>query len=268
MALTRHAVVPRLARAGLRRSPSLSFLALLLASLLPACAEGPDGEDYVAYGAFDASSVVDAPGPTTIFDPLGLSDTGAPSVSAPVVPVLRDAGSSSVSDAGQTPRDAGTPTASIDSGAVRPVDAGFDAGAPKPVDAGPVATTDAGSNGQMCAVAPSYATTTACSKCTCSKCGSQITACYASSEAAKNTQCAAVRACAETNHCTGESCFCGSSLTCLFPDGPCKSVIETAAGSAELSQVQAARDDPQSALGRSNTAGSCQQMNCKSECGL
>lgn len=238
----------------------------MLSAWLVACAEGVDGSelDY----SFEDSGIVheeqDAgwqPEAGVILAPF---DGGSVVPNLPDAAVVRDSGGAA------QPKDSSTP-APVDSGTTKPVDASMptptptvDAAAPQPPkpDAGPAPSANA------CAAAPAYATTTACSKCACSKCGTEVTACYASSEAAKNTQCGAIEACAETSKCTGESCFCGTSLTCLFPDGACRTQIQAGAGSDSLTDVQAARDDANSSVARANAVGACRLANCKSECGL
>jgi hypothetical protein len=139
-------------------------------------------------------------------------------------------------------------------------DAAADVGAPRPDSSVPPSGT--------CPTTPSYATTDACSRCICSKCPAQTAACYASSDASKNGQCRSVQECAETNHCTGEPCYCGTSLTCLLADGPCRGVIENAAGTTDVAEVQTAFTDPENSVGRSSQIGACARTNCATECGL
>jgi hypothetical protein len=240
---------------------------LTLAASLLACAEGTDGPDPVSYTLFD-SAVVHAPPPEEVVI-VPAYDAGAEL--PPVVPIsrvdagnVRDAGSAS--DASSPQIDTSPPSGPVDSGTPKPADAAADTSAPKPADAG--SDSSAATNGQMCATTPSYPTTTSCAKCTCTKCATQVATGYASSDSAKNAQCASVQTCAEINHCAGSNCYCGDALLCLNPSGACRSVIESAAGATDPLAVQRAADDANSGLGRANAIGSCQLNSCKSECGL
>jgi hypothetical protein len=247
----------------------LQVLGLALVGLLSACAEGVTGDDIGQYAMFDAS--VETQPEAAVAEP----EAGvilAPYDAGPVVPNIPP--NSTVRDSG-TARDAGsTDTPARLDASVTPLDSSTggstDTGAPKPVDSGttPPKTDAATSGGATCAAAPAYSTATNCAKCTCTKCASQVTACFASSDSAKNTQCASVQACAETNHCAGEDCYCGSSLLCLDPAGMCKSVIETAANATSPLDVQSAGNDANNPVGRAKAIGECEKTSCKSECGL
>jgi hypothetical protein len=240
--------------------------------LVVACAEGASLGGFV-----DERDSAAVPTPNDIDSG---QDTGLPELDAgwqPMIPSgMVDGGDASM----------GNPPA-VDAGPSAPPDAGMDAGTSKPPDAGPsnppdagrpvdaTADTsmpppppDAGPLGQTCATTPSYATKDACSKCICAKCSSQINACYASSDATKNGQCRSVQECAETNHCTGEPCYCGTSLTCLLADGPCREVIANAAGTTDLFEIQTASTDLENPVGRANQTGTCTMTNCAVECGL
>jgi hypothetical protein len=120
----------------------------------------------------------------------------------------------------------------------------------------------------QCTGTPSYPTTDACSRCICAKCATQVAACYASNDAAKNTQCGKVQACAEAKHCASSDCYCGNSLLCASPNGACVDVVKTAVGSSSLVDVLNASNDTSTALGRANAIGACSTSSCKSECGL
>jgi hypothetical protein len=189
-----------------------------------------------------------------------------------------DAGTSPTVDAAPPPPpppDASTPDATVPP----PMDAGPDTSTPPPMDAAldtGGGSTDTGTtppdadvepNPNQCSATPAYPTTTSCARCTCMKCGSQVSTCFASTDATKNTQCARVQACAEQNKCTQRSCYCGNSATCLSPSGPCVSIIEQVAGGGALS-VARAEEDPNHALGRASLIGACQITQCKAECGL
>jgi hypothetical protein len=248
----------------------------LFATLLfAACAEAPAGTFFEGLdSAIEPPPLDPDAGMPNVGEPGEPGEPGAggttggippfpiPMQDAAVPPVMMDASRPpQATDAG---RDTSTPPPPPMDAARPPVvqDAAPDVVAPRPDTGTPPAT------GATCATTPAYATPDACSKCICMNCGSQVAACYASDDPAKNQSCKSVRDCAQANRCTSEACYCGSSPTCLFPDGPCMSVIQTAAGATDALGVQAARDDPESPVYRSNQVGTCQMANCASECGL
>jgi hypothetical protein len=170
------------------------------------------------------------------------TDAGAPSAGA----TMSDAGAGA---SGSAATDAGTPSAAT----------GNDAGA---------STTPVGGTAGQCASTPSYPTANACAQCICAKCGSQVAACYASGDATKDMQCGRVQACAETKHCTGQGCYCGSALFCAPPSGGCVDIIQSAAGSTNLIDINNASTDTSTSVGRANAIGNCSKSSCKTECGL
>jgi hypothetical protein len=236
-----------------------SHVSLLLGALLiTACAEAPSGnsffekvDGYVEVPDTDSGAPSEPPGtpggdPIPPF-PIGDASNPLPMMDASRPPARLDAGATPpVIDAARPFVDAATP----------------DVAAPPPDIGTPPA------NGNTCSTTPAYATPDACSKCICMKCASQVASCYGSTDAAKNASCKSVRDCAQSNRCTSDACFCGSSPTCLFPDGPCVQVIQTAAGVEDLLGVLAARDDPENPVYRSNQVGTCEMSSCASECGL
>jgi hypothetical protein len=252
-----------------RRSPAAWLLLGTFTFLIAACAEAPGGNSFfeLADGAYVEVPEPDSglpaappgtpggePNPIPPF-PTGDASNPLPMFDASVPPAPLDAG-----------RDTGTPpTPMIDAARPPPVvdSAVADVTAPRPDTSTPPPPT-----GNTCSTTPSYATPDNCSKCICMKCASQVASCYGSPDTAKNTSCKSVRDCAHSNNCTSEACYCGSSPTCLFPDGPCMQVIHAAAGAEDLLGVQAARDDPESPVYRSNQVGTCEMANCASECGL
>lgn len=274
MALTRAAFLPWYASKVVRGMGG-PLAAWLITCMLSACAAGVEdgGFQLDDLSADDAASIVPAmmPPPSPEAGVILPPAQGGP---VPIVPVLpTDAGTGTTRDTGTSaPRDAGTSTPvnpnppSLDAGSQPPLDAGTQ----PPRDAGtqPVADAGGGTSTNMCSSAPAYPTSTECGKCTCMRCATQVTSCAASSDSAKNTQCLAVRSCAEKNACTGQACYCGSSLLCLNPDGPCRQEIEAAAGGSDVTVVQEASMNPESPLGRSVAVGECQLQNCRRECGL
>jgi hypothetical protein len=248
-----------------RRTPAFALFALLL---LGACAQPPDVDDFLQFELED-SSVVVPPGMDA--GPPGGPGAGGDS-SVPIIPpiIVPDGGSTGGLDASVPPRmDAGREAGVSNPpqpDASRPADAAADVVViTPPRDSGPETGPV---QGNTCSTTPAYPTPDACSKCICERCASQVANCYASNEPAKNDQCKAVRTCAQTSNCTSTACYCGASPTCLFPDGPCMQVIETAVGSTNLLDIQAAGDDPNSPVGRSNLVGMCEMSSCAAECGL
>jgi hypothetical protein len=277
------------------RALSRSSLRLLLLGLLPACAQGlefEESKDTSFGGAQDASGPVRDTGPAS--PGLGTDAGGSGSPQDAWVPPTQSV------DTGVGPLDGGTGggtgggrDAAADTAVPAPMDAAPDTSTPPRQDAAPStpdtgpstpdtgpstpdtgpSTPDTGTtNPQTCAATPAYPTTTACARCTCMRCGSQVTTCYASNDSAKNTQCARVQACAETNKCVDRDCYCGkdtSDIACLNDqNGACEQVIETAAGTTSPLDVSRAGDDPQSPVGRAALIGACQMANCRSDCGL
>ena len=222
--------------------PYWSHLRLIvLAIFVASCAEAPGSEllDFEQEdSAIQLPPVMDTGLPPA--QPGGNVDPGVPIIPPIIVP---DASTPPPMDAGVTPpkMDAGgnQPPVTTPDAARPPVDAAPDVSAPPPPrDSGPEASTPPPAN--TCATTPGYPTPDACSKCICMKCSAQVAACYGGSDATQNQQCKSVRDCATTNHCTGEACYCGTSPTCLFADGPCMNAIQTAAGTTDLLEIRAA----------------------------
>jgi hypothetical protein len=255
-----------------RSRAGLELLWLTAASLAAACAQGP-GTQY-----FDeAESGVEFQIPSNMDTP----DAGMVVVSQDppaMIPDIPMGNPAARPDAGLGAVDAGGGIKPVDAGSGAPHDAAapIDSSTPKPPDAAVAADTgtphppDATTpSGQTCSTTPAYATPDACSKCICAKCSSQIAACYASSTA---SLCGPVQECAQSNHCTGEACYCANdiALICaLGPSGPCIDAIQSAAGPGSGPiEVQTARDTAGTPLALANDTGTCSANNCKSECGL
>lgn len=113
-----------------------------------------------------------------------------------------------------------------------------------------------------------------CEECTCSHCARQALTCFDSEDSNLNVLCTDVVACAHQAGCVGAACYCGTALnrltgTCLFgrtPDGPCKEVIERAAGEANAFTVFSQGVDNDTALGRAFAFGNCYEDNCLDIC--
>jgi hypothetical protein len=265
----------RLRTSYLPRTRCRSLL-LALSAVLISCAQGPDeiideyipvieaGRPPVDSSLTDSSMSIDPP----IEEPVVIPEASVPPLDAGV----RDAGGGSPESGVLQPVDSGS-TTPPDTGAPR--DAGLDSTTPvkdaapdtsTPVDTG---TSPEASNGLTCSTTPAYATATACAKCTCMKCAAPVMNCYASSDANKNMQCAAVQACAEQNHCVGAVCLCGEGdPLCLSADGKCRQVIETAAGTSNALDINRMSGDTSTSVGRANAIGDCEMAQCRNECGL
>jgi hypothetical protein len=264
----------------------LCLSSLVMIGTFGACAQGISGEelpnDFYPYDAMQSEASPPEAGPS-----LPQEDAAVPVPPDSSVNPTSDASNPAPVDAGGGAADTGTTPA--DTGVTPVADASRDTGTP-PMDAAPDTSTpvrdaqppldtstqpvDTGApdvsqpNNNMCATTQAYPTTTACAKCTCTKCAAPVASCYASTDAAKNTQCIAVQTCAEKNTCWGQECYCGGSALCLNPDGACRQVIETATGTNNALEINEMSNDTSTAVGRAKAIGSCQSTQCKSECGL
>jgi hypothetical protein len=108
----------------------------------------------------------------------------------------------------------------------------------------------------------------ACGSCQCAHCASELLACEASGDSARDTACRAVEACATANDCAGQGCYCGLNVVgCeLAPTGPCRKQIEAAAGTTSALAIMAQYGDPASILGRAGALGTCRRSSCISDC--
>jgi hypothetical protein len=109
-----------------------------------------------------------------------------------------------------------------------------------------------------------------CERCECTSCTNEIFACAASGNTTRDSACSAVEECAIKQHCSGDTCYCGtnqSSFDCgIRPQGPCTAVIQAAAGTSSGPAVQAQGADPNTALGRATVLGDCRRKNCSDKC--
>jgi hypothetical protein len=184
-------------------------------------------------------------------------------------------------DAGGRPEDAGAAdarqTQGSDSGArdattTAPADSGIDAAAidaavidARARDDGGSLSPDAGS-AESCA--PDYPRTNECQRCTCANCSTAATSCFAGNDEASNAKCRSIQECTEQHHCAGDTCYCGASLLCLNPDGPCKTEIGAAAGAGAPLDVQNATNTPGHPVKLARDLSDCQTSACRAECGL
>jgi hypothetical protein len=104
-----------------------------------------------------------------------------------------------------------------------------------------------------------------CSECTCLHCMEETLDCLSSGDAQRDADCRAVSDCALAAKCFGDACYCGDSPDCAYPNGPCRSVIQAAARSRELTVAQC-QDDPDCATYWVQRYGDCKRRNCEAEC--
>jgi hypothetical protein len=169
------------------------------------------------------------------------------------------------------PKDAGLAKPDAAAGPKDAGHAGNDSAIAAPTDAGRTAAADAAATGPTiasCTSTPIDPGGARCAACTCQRCGDEANDCYASPDQVRAKQCGAIQACAATNHCTGDACYCGDSLLCLNPNGACRSEIETAAGTTDPLGVQSQSSSSTNAWGLSKTLLACQLERCEVECGL
>jgi hypothetical protein len=69
-----------------------------------------------------------------------------------------------------------------------------------------------------------------CSQCICDECLDVMMGCYASADGVRNSRCSAIMDCKQRIGCVDDDCYCGSSRTCLVPNGPCAAEIVAASG--------------------------------------
>jgi hypothetical protein len=109
----------------------------------------------------------------------------------------------------------------------------------------------------------------ACERCACMQCLEAVNDCMASGNAARDAKCVAVENCAVAKHCSGMACYCGTSsfFECAFvANGPCRAVIEDAAGTTSPTSIDNQGHDPNTALGRAVKLGDCRRAQCNGEC--
>jgi hypothetical protein len=111
---------------------------------------------------------------------------------------------------------------------------------------------------------------TTCERCECMSCAEAMFGCSKSDDASRDQACSMVEACAITEHCAGSACYCGSAafgLDCVYrANGPCKSIIEAAAGTTSAMRIDAMYRDPTTVLGRAQALGNCRRAQCVNEC--
>jgi hypothetical protein len=105
-----------------------------------------------------------------------------------------------------------------------------------------------------------------CRQCECIECTQLALDCFDSGTAARDMNCTAIEVCGREKNCANAPCYCGSSPTCAFPNGPCRTVIETAAGSTNPLTVDAMAMDPATAIGRANSLATCSIERCSDVC--
>lgn len=109
----------------------------------------------------------------------------------------------------------------------------------------------------------------ACDQCECQHCSAEMLRCSDSGNTTRDAACTAVEDCATKYDCAGEDCYCGLSnlLFCtVVATGPCRSVIERAAGTSNAYVIQADYLDDNTALGRAKELGACRRRYCSKVC--
>jgi len=116
-----------------------------------------------------------------------------------------------------------------------------------------------------------------CPACTTSKCSGPATACTAHEPGCDTiTACIKQTGCAKGSTRDGAECYCGAldNDTCFnsfdptVPQGPCKAVINTAAGTSVPLQVGQVFFDTSTSVGAAMQETSCQLRSCVTECKL
>jgi hypothetical protein len=105
-----------------------------------------------------------------------------------------------------------------------------------------------------------------CQRCACMNCVDTYMACRGGADAAANSSCTDVLVCARKSDCVGTPCYCGSSPSCGFPNGPCKAQVEFAAGTTNAFVIATQVSDPNTSVGRSYAAGQCLVDRCRDVC--
>jgi hypothetical protein len=105
-----------------------------------------------------------------------------------------------------------------------------------------------------------------CAKCSCMNCASSYLACRGGEVAKANDLCNGVLECARKSDCYGTPCYCGDTLLCNPPAGPCKTTIEAAIGSTDPSEVTAQANDTMTSLGKAYAADMCRYQQCRQQC--
>jgi hypothetical protein len=112
----------------------------------------------------------------------------------------------------------------------------------------------------------------ACDQCMCANCPNTFALCYGSGDKALDAACAKIIACGYEHNCVGSICYCGDTALdsyglCLgTPNGPCKQVIEEAAGTTDITTIFYMQMDLGNALGRSRALGDCYDIQCADVC--
>jgi hypothetical protein len=103
-----------------------------------------------------------------------------------------------------------------------------------------------------------------CERCACEKCTATELACRGTDNQNNNRLCGDIIACSSQNNCIGTPCYCGVTLACTPPAGPCRDQIESAGGTAL--QVAAQVGDPATLVGKSYAADQCRVAQCGDVC--
>jgi hypothetical protein len=103
-----------------------------------------------------------------------------------------------------------------------------------------------------------------CAECICADCLDVMRGCYLEGDPGRNAACSAIMQCKQRVGCVGDDCYCGTSRSCLVPDGPCSDEIDEASG--PLVSLSVCVADPQCANYWSSAYTECLERNCTAPC--
>jgi hypothetical protein len=106
----------------------------------------------------------------------------------------------------------------------------------------------------------------ACRRCECIECTTLSLDCFDSGNPTRDMHCTAIETCGREQNCANAPCYCGTSPTCAFPNGPCVDVITDAANGGSPLTVDAMAMDPSTAISRANTLATCSIERCSDVC--
>jgi hypothetical protein len=133
-------------------------------------------------------------------------------------------------------------------------------------DGGNLCTPQCELNDQgRCQDVDSTSAPSACQECRCRECTQLMLGCFTNSDPTFASNCRDTVECGQTNHCTGDACYCGTNATCTAPNGPCRNVIDAAAAE-EGENAQSCTDDPGCSVHQATAIGACVEDHCASEC--
>jgi len=112
-----------------------------------------------------------------------------------------------------------------------------------------------------------------CEVCMCTNCTNVLLTCFDSGDADLDMHCTDIVRCGYQANCVGVVCYCGSALspltgTCRWsePAGACRTEIEEAAGTTDMTFIFLQQGDRNTAVGRSTNVSTCYERNCLNIC--